>query len=64
MALSPSATNETSKLVPPMSQVMRFGNPALTPIWAPAMTPAAGPDKAVRMGKERAISTDITPPFD
>jgi N-methylhydantoinase A len=31
-ALSPSATRDTSKLVPPISHVIRFGNPALKPI--------------------------------
>ena len=28
------------------------------------MTPAAGPDSAVRTGSRRAVAVDITPPFD
>ena len=31
---------------------------------AAAMTPAAGPDNAVRTGNLRAIAVDITPPLD
>ena len=47
-----------------MSQVITFGNPALAAMCAPAITPAAGPLSAVRIGRARAVSTDITPPFD
>ena len=28
------------------------------------MTPAAGPDNAVRTGSRRAVAVDIKPPFD
>ena len=28
------------------------------------MTPAAGPDSAVRTGNRRAVAVDMTPPFD
>ena len=47
-----------------MSQVITFGNPAASAICAPAMTPAAGPDSAVRTGSVRAVSADMTPPLD
>ena len=47
-----------------MSQVITFAKPAASAIRAPAMTPAAGPESVVRTGRERAVSTDITPPLD
>ena len=47
-----------------MSQVITLSNPADWPIWRAAMTPAAGPDSAVRTGCEAAASRLITPPFD
>ena len=43
---------------------MTFGKPAARAMAAAAMTPAAGPDSAVRTGKRRAVAVDITPPFD
>ena len=61
---SPSAISETSNDVPPRSAVMTFSKPAALAIAAAAMTPAAGPDSAVRTGNLRAPSTDMTPPFD
>jgi hypothetical protein len=63
-AVSPPAISETSKLVPPTSPVMTFGKPAEAAMWAAAMTPAAGPERAVRTGRAFAVSTVITPPFD
>ena len=63
-ALRPSAISATSKLVPPTSPVITSGNPAVWATCAAAITPAAGPDSAVFTGRRRAVSTDITPPFD
>jgi hypothetical protein len=63
-AVCPSAISETSKLVPPTSPVTTFGNPADVAMCAAAITPAAGPDSAVRTGRAFAISTVITPPLD
>ena len=48
---------DTSKLVPPMSQVTTLGNPAAPAICWQAITPAAGPDSAVRTGRLAALST-------
>src|SRR5215204_821734 len=62
--VSPSITSDTSKEVPPRSAVTTFGKPAARAMAAAAMTPAAGPDSAVRTGKRRAVAVDITPPFD
>jgi hypothetical protein len=59
----PLAINDTSKDVPPMSPVMTFAKPAAWAICAQAMTPAAGPDSAVRTGSFAAVSSDITPPL-
>ena len=63
-AASPPAISATSKEVPPMSPVITSGKPALRATCAAAITPAAGPDSAVRIGKRVAVSTAITPPFD
>ena len=40
----PSRITPTSKLVPPMSQLITFRCPARRATWAAAFTPAAGPD--------------------
>ena len=63
-AIRPSVTSETSKLVPPRSQVIAFSNPAARAMAAAAITPAAGPDSAVRTGMARAVAVDMMPPFD
>ena len=42
-----SLIRATSVLVPPMSKEMQFSTPVLSPIRKVAMTPAAGPDRAV-----------------
>ena len=60
----PSAISDTSKLVPPMSPVTTFPKPALLAMCPAAMTPAAGPDRAVRTGRRHATSTSMTPPLD
>ena len=56
--------SDTSKDVPPRSAVMMSGAPALAPMAAAAMTPAAGPESAVRTGRRRAVRADMMPPFD
>ena len=63
-AASPPAISETSNEVPPMSQVMTLGNPAARAMARAAITPAAGPESAVRTGYRFAVSTAMTPPFD
>ena len=63
-AVSPSTTSDTSKEVPPRSPVMTSGKPAAFAMAAAAITPAAGPDRAVRTGRRRAVAVDMTPPFD
>ena len=62
-AASPPATKDTSKEVPPMSPVMTFSKPEARAISAQAITPAAGPDSAVRTGTSQAVWRDITPPL-
>ena len=63
-AILPPATTETSNEVPPRSQVIRLSKPAACASAAPATTPAAGPDSAVRTGSLRAVAVDMMPPFD
>ena len=63
MAL-PRATIDTSNDVPPKSAVTASGNPAAEAIAAAAITPAAGPERAVRTGNAHALVIDMTPPFD
>ena len=58
------AMTDTSNEVPPRSQVMTLSLPLARAIAAAAITPAAGPDSAVRTGSRRAVAVDITPPFD
>ena len=61
----PFAITDTSKDVPPRSQVMRLSNPAAFASAAPATTPAAGPESAVRTGgRPAAVAVDMMPPFD
>ncbi|MNS99327.1 hypothetical protein D3C72_1337260 [compost metagenome] len=60
---SPPATSDTSNEVPPMSPVTTFGKPAARAMAAQAITPAAGPDKAVRTGTSHAVWRDMTPPL-
>ena len=60
----PFAINDTSNDVPPRSQVMRLSKPAAFASAAPATTPAAGPESAVRTGRRRAVAVDMMPPFD
>ena len=43
---------------------MTLSLPLARAIAAAAITPAAGPDSAVRTGSRRAVAVDITPPFD
>ena len=63
-SIRPPVTSDTSKLVPPRSQVMAFSKPAARAMAAAAITPAAGPDSAVRAGMPRAVAVDMMPPFD
>ena len=60
----PLAIKLTSNDVPPISPVMTSGKPAAWAIYPAAMTPAAGPDSAVRTGNRAAVSASITPPLD
>ena len=46
-----------------MSPVITLGKPAARAMAAHAITPAAGPDKAVRTGTSQAVWRDITPPL-
>jgi hypothetical protein len=43
---------------------MAFAKPAVLAMAAAAITPAAGPESAVRTGNWLAVAVDITPPFD
>ena len=47
---SPSRMRHTSVLVPPMSNVIRFGTPSCSPSPTLPMTPPAGPEKKVLTG--------------
>ena len=46
-----------------MSPVIAFRKPAARAMAAQAITPAAGPDSAVRTGRSLAVWRDITPPL-
>ena len=63
-AALPCAITDTSNDVPPRSQVIRLSKPAALASAAPATTPAAGPESAVRTGRRRAVAVDMMPPFD
>ena len=47
-----------------MSYVMKLAMPALAAVKHPWLTPPAGPDTVVRMGRRRAVSTVIMPPLE
>ncbi len=47
-----------------MSSVITSGSPARRAMSIAPEIPAAGPDSAVRIGKRRARSTEISPPDD
>ena len=53
-----------SVLVPPTSKAMSRPVSATRPTAAAATTPAAGPESSVLTGWVRALSSDMTPPFD
>ena len=53
---------ETSKLVPPRSQVTTWSIPAAAPTATQAATPAAGPEAARPSGRRLASETVIEPP--
>ena len=61
---SPSRVTETSVLVPPMSNPMTFGKPAMDPNSRAAIAPAEGPELAVLTGTSVVASTPIRPPAD
>ena len=63
VAGTPPRTMAMSKLVPPMSQLMRLGKPAASPRRAAAMTPAAGPDITVCTAFSPAMPAVIMPPL-
>ncbi len=60
----PSGMVLMSAEVPPMSTVMMFLTPAISPSEAPPITPPAGPDIRMRTGRVAQASTVETPPFD
>ncbi len=61
---TPPGMVEMSAEVPPISTVMMSSTPAITPSEAPPMTPPAGPDIRMRIGRRAQASTVETPPFD
>ena len=60
----PSRSSETSVLVPPISKDMELATPVFSAICSVAITPAAGPDRAVCTGWRTAMSALIMPPLD
>jgi hypothetical protein len=55
---------EALAVVPPMSNVMMSGSlRALASAWLP-MTPPAGPDSMMCIGKRAALASVVSPPFD
>ena len=62
--MSPSWITPTSKLVPPMSQVIRSATPRARATAAPATTPPAGPESTVSTQRRAADSAVMTPPLD
>ena len=59
-----SRDQRTSNEVPPRSRGDHVRNPAARAIAQAAMTPAAGPESAVRTGNRARPPADMTPPFD
>jgi hypothetical protein len=59
-----SRTRQTSVEVPPMSYVMKSRTSAAPPTWQAWLTPPAGPEKIVLMGRRRAVSVVIMPPLE
>ena len=53
-----------SVLVPPMSNVTMRSMLAVAAIATAAVTPEAGPDRIVSIGRARAVARPSTPPFD
>ena len=53
-----------SVLVPPMSNVTIRSASTSVPSWRPKMTPAAGPESSVWLGKRLPTSIRISPPCD
>jgi hypothetical protein len=61
---SPWKITELSKLVPPISAVIKFASPTVRPRKPELTIPPAGPETASVIGRVRASSADIEPPFD
>ena len=59
-----SSIKQTSVLVPPISQVIKFESPVSLPSSMAAATPPAGPDNTVCTGNSPARFGPTTPPFD
>ena len=57
-------TRQTSVEVPPMSYVMKSRTPATSPTKQAWLTPPAGPEKIVLIGRRRAVSVVIMPPLE
>jgi hypothetical protein len=51
-------------VVPPMSNERMSGRSSVSPRYAEAITPAAGPDSTMKTGRVRATSELKTPPLD
>ena len=54
----------TLAVVPPMSKDRMSGRPSVSPRWAEAITPAAGPDSTMNTGRTAAASEPKMPPLD
>ncbi len=60
----PSRIREASRLVPPMSMVIRLGSSISSENAAAPMTPPAGPDRIRLTGCSREEAAVIAPPPD
>ena len=60
----PSSTIEALAVVPPMSKVMILPRPAASANACAPMTPPAGPDSMMFMGRSAAAVSVVSPPFD
>ena len=61
---SPARISPVSKLVPPMSAMIRFANCTSLATYEVAITPPAGPERTIETGFSRAPAGVITPPLE